>query len=267
MRTARTGPLVLERGEGVHVYDTEGRPYIEGMAGLWCTALGYSNGELVEAARAQMGKLPFTHLFSGRSHDPAIELAEVLKELMPVPTSKIFFTLVRLGGERHPGQARLVLNNALGPAEEEEDHRPPARLSRRHHRHRLDDRAAGQPHRLGPAARRASSMSAARTSTASPNAGETEAAFSPATGRRARSHDPARGAGDGGRLRRRAGDGRGRRHRPAGGLFRGDPGGAGPLRRALHRRRGDLRLRPSRHLVRQRGAWAFAPTRCPSPRR
>ncbi|MET0257416.1 MAG: aminotransferase class III-fold pyridoxal phosphate-dependent enzyme, partial [Methylobacterium sp.] len=86
-----TGPLVLERGHGVWVYDTDGRPYLEGMAGLWCTALGYSNEELVEAATEQMSRLPFTHLFSGRSHDPAIELAETLKELMPVPTSKIFF--------------------------------------------------------------------------------------------------------------------------------------------------------------------------------
>ncbi|TXM64464.1 aminotransferase [Methylobacterium sp. WL120] len=108
------GPLVLERGDGVHVYDTEGRPYIEGMAGLWCTALGYSNGELVEAAREQMAKLPFTHLFSGRSHDPAIELAEVLKELMPVPTSKIFFT--SSGSEANDTQVKLAwyLNNALG---------------------------------------------------------------------------------------------------------------------------------------------------------
>lgn len=108
------GPLVLERGEGVHVYDTEGRPYIEGMSGLWCTALGYSNGELVEAARTQMAKLPFTHLFSGRSHDPAIELAEVLKELMPVPTSKIFFT--SSGSEANDTQVKLAwyLNNALG---------------------------------------------------------------------------------------------------------------------------------------------------------
>ena len=71
-----TGPLIIERGEGVRVYDSEGKGYIEGMAGLWCTSLGFSNAELVEAARAQMAKLPFTHLFSGRSHDPAIELAE-----------------------------------------------------------------------------------------------------------------------------------------------------------------------------------------------
>ncbi len=110
----RTGPLVLERGEGVHVFDTEGRPYIEGMAGLWCTALGYSNAELVDAAAAQMGRLPFTHLFSGRSHDPAIELAETLKELMPIPTSKIFFC--SSGSEANDTQVKLAwyYNNALG---------------------------------------------------------------------------------------------------------------------------------------------------------
>ena len=108
------GPLVLERGQGVHVYDTDGRPYIEGMAGLWCTALGYSNAELVEAAAAQMGRLPFSHLFSGRSHDPAIELAEVLKELMPIPTSKVFFT--SSGSEANDTQVKLAwyYNNALG---------------------------------------------------------------------------------------------------------------------------------------------------------
>ncbi|MDQ4135858.1 MAG: aminotransferase [Pseudomonadota bacterium] len=109
-----TGPLVLERGEGVWVYDSEGKGYIEGMAGLWCTALGYSNQELVEAAREQMMKLPFTHLFSGRSHDPAIELAEKLKEIAPMPVSKIFFC--SSGSEANDTQVKLVwyMNNALG---------------------------------------------------------------------------------------------------------------------------------------------------------
>src|SRR5215212_7976690 len=109
-----TGPLIIERGEGIYVYDTEGKPYIEGMAGLWCTALGYSNGELVEAARAQMAKMPFTHLFSGRSHDPAIELAEKLKEIAPARMSKVFFT--SSGSEANDTQVKLVwyMNNALG---------------------------------------------------------------------------------------------------------------------------------------------------------
>jgi 4-aminobutyrate--pyruvate transaminase len=109
-----TGPLVLERGEGVYVYDTEGKAYIEGLAGLWCTSLGYSNRELAEVAHEQMLKLPFTHLFSGRSHDPAIELAEMLKEMAPMPVSKVFFC--SSGSEANDTQVKLVwyMNNALG---------------------------------------------------------------------------------------------------------------------------------------------------------
>jgi len=109
-----TGPLVLERGKGVFVYDSNGKAYIEGMAGLWCTALGYGNEELVEAAAQQMRKLSFAHLFSAKSHDPAIELAEKLKEIAPVPTSKVFFC--NSGSEANDSQIKLVwyMNNALG---------------------------------------------------------------------------------------------------------------------------------------------------------
>ena len=109
-----TGPLIIERAHGVYVYDTEGKPYIEGMAGLWCTALGYGNEELVQAAAEQMRKLSFAHLFTGRSHDPAIELAEKLKEIAPVPISKVFFC--NSGSEANDTQVKLVwyLNNALG---------------------------------------------------------------------------------------------------------------------------------------------------------
>ncbi|HET8918337.1 MAG TPA: aspartate aminotransferase family protein [Xanthobacteraceae bacterium] len=109
-----TGPLIIERAHGVYVYDTEGKPYIEGMAGLWCTALGYGNEELVQVAAEQMRKLSFAHLFTGRSHDPAIELAEKLKEIAPVPISKVFFC--NSGSEANDTQVKLVwyLNNALG---------------------------------------------------------------------------------------------------------------------------------------------------------
>ena len=109
-----TGPLLLERGRGIYVYDSSGKAYIEGMAGLWCTALGYGNEELVEAAAQQMRKLPFAHLFSAKSHDPAIELAEKLKEIAPVPTSKVFFC--NSGSEANDTQIKLVwyMNNGLG---------------------------------------------------------------------------------------------------------------------------------------------------------
>ncbi|MEO1794856.1 MAG: aminotransferase class III-fold pyridoxal phosphate-dependent enzyme, partial [Pseudomonadota bacterium] len=111
------GPLILERGEGVHVWDSQGRKYIEGLAGLWCTGLGYGNGELIEAATKQMEQLSFSHLFGGRSHDQAIELAERLKAIAPAPTSKVFFT--SSGSEANDTQVKLTwyLNNARGRPE------------------------------------------------------------------------------------------------------------------------------------------------------
>src|SRR5881227_4024556 len=109
-----TGPLVFERGKGVYIYDTDGKAYLEGMAGLWCTALGYDNEELVDAAATQMRKLSFAHLFSAKSHDPAIELAEKLKEIAPVPISKVLFC--SSGSEANDSLVKLVwyINNALG---------------------------------------------------------------------------------------------------------------------------------------------------------
>src|SRR6478672_11849109 len=110
----QAGPLVLESGKGVWVYDSDGKAYIEGMAGLWCTSLGYSNEELVETAREQMSRLPFTHLFGGKSHDPAIELAEKLKEIAPMPVSKVFFGVS--GSDANDTQVKLIwyYNNAIG---------------------------------------------------------------------------------------------------------------------------------------------------------
>ncbi|WP_460450956.1 aspartate aminotransferase family protein [Alsobacter sp. SYSU BS001988] len=110
----QAGPLVLESGKGVWVYDSDGKAYIEGMAGLWCTSLGYSNEELVETAREQMSRLPFTHLFGGKSHDPAIELAEKLKEIAPMPVSKVFFGAS--GSDANDTQVKLIwyYNNAIG---------------------------------------------------------------------------------------------------------------------------------------------------------
>jgi len=108
------GPLVLERGEGVYVFDAAGKRYIEGLAGLWCTGLGYGNAELAETAREQISRLSFAHLFGGRSHEPAIVLAEKLKAMAPCPTSKVFFT--NSGSEANDTQVKIAwyANNALG---------------------------------------------------------------------------------------------------------------------------------------------------------
>lgn len=113
-RHRETGPLVIDRGQGIYVYDDTGKRYIEGLSGLWCSALGYGNEELVEAAAEQMRKLSFSHVFGGKSHDLVIELAEKLKELAPCPASKVLFCSG--GSEANDMQVKLTwyYNNARG---------------------------------------------------------------------------------------------------------------------------------------------------------
>lgn len=108
------GPLIIERGEGIYVYDDQGKGYIEAMSGLWSAALGFSNQRLIAAAEQQLRTLPFYHLFSHKSHRPSIELAEKLIEMAPVPMSKVFFT--NSGSEANDTVVKMVwyLNNALG---------------------------------------------------------------------------------------------------------------------------------------------------------
>ena len=108
------GPLVITRGEGVHVWDEDGRKYIEGMSGLWCVSLGFGEDRLAEAAARQMRELPFYHGFSQKSHPPQIELAERLLALAPVPMAKVFFC--NSGSEANDTAVKMIwyLNNALG---------------------------------------------------------------------------------------------------------------------------------------------------------
>jgi len=109
-----SGPMVIERGQGVFVYDEHGKDYIEGMSGLWCAALGWGETVLADVAAEQMRKLAFGHLFSGKSHEPAIALAEKLKEIAPFPVGKVFFA--NSGSEANDSQIKLMwyANNALG---------------------------------------------------------------------------------------------------------------------------------------------------------
>jgi 4-aminobutyrate--pyruvate transaminase len=108
------GPLVMSCGKGIYVYDTEGKPYIEGLSGLWCTALGFGEPRLVGAASAEMAKLPFFYSFFGRGHDVGIDLAEKLISISPVPMSKVSFTTS--GSEANDTAVKLVwyFNNARG---------------------------------------------------------------------------------------------------------------------------------------------------------
>ncbi len=88
---AATEQMNIARGEGVYVYDQNGKQYLEGMAGLWCTGLGYGNRELIEAISSSLETLSYSHTFGGKTHQPVIELADKLAEMVPTPNAKVFF--------------------------------------------------------------------------------------------------------------------------------------------------------------------------------
>ncbi|MGH8596721.1 MAG: aminotransferase, partial [Gammaproteobacteria bacterium] len=108
------GATMISRAAGVYVWDHSGKQYIEGLAGLWSTSLGYGNEELAQAAFDQTKRLSFSHMFNGKSHESAMLLAERLKALMPMPASKVFFGLS--GSDANDTQVKLIwfYNNALG---------------------------------------------------------------------------------------------------------------------------------------------------------
>ncbi len=110
----RDGPLVITRGEGVYVYDDEGRRYLEGMSGLWCASLGFSERRLAEAAYRQMCELPFYHSFAGKVPAIATELAERLIRMAPAGMGKALFA--NSGSEANDTAIKLAwyVNNALG---------------------------------------------------------------------------------------------------------------------------------------------------------
>ena len=102
----QNGPMILERGKGVFVYDSKGKDYIEAMSGLWSTALGWGENELADAAAEQMRKLSYGHVFAGKTHEPAIALAEKLKEISPFPVGKVFFACS--GSEANDTQIKFL---------------------------------------------------------------------------------------------------------------------------------------------------------------
>ncbi len=85
------GPLIISKGEGVYVWDDEGNRYLEGLGGLWCVSLGFSEPRLAAAAADQFAALPYSHTFAHRSTEPVIALADKLLEIAPEPMTKAFF--------------------------------------------------------------------------------------------------------------------------------------------------------------------------------
>lgn len=86
------GELVIERGDGIHVWDEAGRRYLDATAALWYCNVGYGRDEIADAAAAQMRRLSAYSTFGDLSNRPAIELTERVASLAPVDDSRVFLT-------------------------------------------------------------------------------------------------------------------------------------------------------------------------------
>ena len=100
------GPRIIEKAEGVYIWDSEGNKILDGMAGLWCVAVGYGRDELVQAAAKQMKELPFYNTFFMTAHPPVLELAKAIADLAPEGMNHVFFT--GSGSEGNDTMLRMV---------------------------------------------------------------------------------------------------------------------------------------------------------------
>ncbi|MEM1229156.1 MAG: aminotransferase [Pseudomonadota bacterium] len=113
----RQGPAIHSRAEGVYLWDSHGRQYLEGMAGLWCTALGYGEPELARVAEEQLRTLSYSQLFGSKTNEPSVLLAEKLKAMVPMAADKAFFGLS--GSDANDTQLKMMwyYHNAIGKPE------------------------------------------------------------------------------------------------------------------------------------------------------
>ncbi|ODA66748.1 Taurine--pyruvate aminotransferase [Methyloligella halotolerans] len=100
------GVRIITEADGVFLRDSQGNEILDGMAGLWCVAIGYGRDELADVAAEQMRQLPYYNTFFQTSHVPAITLATRLAELAPGDLNHVFFSTS--GSEANDTNLRLV---------------------------------------------------------------------------------------------------------------------------------------------------------------
>ena len=90
---------VVATADGVMITDTEGKTYLDGMAGLWCVNIGYGRHELPEVAARQMRRLPYYNTFFHTTHRPAVALSEKLGRGDPGQPVTFLFCRIRFGSQ------------------------------------------------------------------------------------------------------------------------------------------------------------------------
>jgi putrescine---pyruvate transaminase len=84
-------PFIVDRGEGIYVFDEGGRRYLDAAASLWYMNVGYGREEIIDAMSEQMRKLPAFHAFVDYATRPPLELAAKIAAVAPNAESKVFF--------------------------------------------------------------------------------------------------------------------------------------------------------------------------------
>ena len=90
-RQFKEAPRLLARAEGMHYWTPEGRPVLDGVAGLWCVNAGHARPRIVQAIQAQVAELDFAPPFQ-MGHPKAFELATALTKILPASLNRVFFT-------------------------------------------------------------------------------------------------------------------------------------------------------------------------------
>ncbi|NND68397.1 MAG: aminotransferase class III-fold pyridoxal phosphate-dependent enzyme, partial [Halioglobus sp.] len=100
------GGRIVSRAEHIYIFDSDGNRMLDGMSGLWCCNLGYSQQGIVDAVTRQLQELPYYNSFFQCSNQPAVELAAQLVAVAPEGFSRVFFTTS--GSEANDTNLRLV---------------------------------------------------------------------------------------------------------------------------------------------------------------
>lgn len=102
----QTGGRIISRAEHIYIYDSDGNQFLDGMSGLWCCNLGYSQPEIVDAVTEQFSQLPYYNNFFNCSNEPSVKMAKVLVDITPEQFNHVFFT--NSGSEANDTNIKLL---------------------------------------------------------------------------------------------------------------------------------------------------------------